>query len=384
MRALFAAAKKKAPCIVFIDEIDAIGGNRKHWDNNTRKTLNQLLTEMDGFESSEGVIVVAATNLAETLDPALKRPGRFDRQVAVPLPDIKGRSEILAHYLQDKPIDPSVDRELLAKQSQGFSGADISNLINEAALLCAKEDKDVITPRMLDYAFDKIKMGVERKSARRTEEGQKRTAYHEAGHAVVAIRTKGASPVHKATIVPRGHALGMVTQVGRDDEFSISRIQMLARIRVCMGGTVAEQLTFGSDNVSSGATDDLRQATEMARYMVVNCGMNEVIGPQYISEEGSKLMSEELRQKVDGEVSKMLLEAKEEVKKLLTDREAELEAVARALMEKETLTGAEIEELLGISPPAPDDSGGSEARKESKDAEGGVVEVQPLLQEEGR
>lgn len=233
---------------------------------------------------------------------------------------------------------------------------------------------------MLDYAFDKIKMGVERKSARRTEEGQKRTAYHEAGHAIVAIRTKGASPVHKATIVPRGHALGMVTQIGRDDEFSISRLQMLARIRVCMGGTVAEELTFGLDNVSSGATDDLRQATEMARYMVVNCGMNDVIGPQYISEESSKLMSEEMRQKVDSEVSKMLLEAKEDVRRLLTDRATELEAVARALMDKETLTGEEIETLLGIRPPE-EPSGGPGTRREKQD-EDVMIEVQPVLQEE--
>ncbi|GAX77639.1 hypothetical protein CEUSTIGMA_g5082.t1 [Chlamydomonas eustigma] len=353
MRALFQAAKKKAPCIVFIDEIDAIGGNRKHWENNTRKTLNQLLVEMDGFESNDGVIVVAATNLAETLDPALKRPGRFDRQVAVPLPDIKGRADILEYYLLDKPVSSDVDAELLARQTQGFSGADISNLINEAALLAAKEDKDSISPAMLDYAFDKIRMGVERKSVRRTLEGLKRTAFHESGHAIVAVHTVGASPIHKATIVPRGHALGMVTQVGRDDEFSINRQQMLARLRVCMGGTVAEELVFGQDQVSSGATDDLRQATEMARYMVTQCGFNGVVGPLYVSDD--KYLSEDMRRQIDVEVRQLLVEAREDVKTLLTERMKELHSLATALIDRETLTKVEIEAVLRgetlIAPP---------------------------------
>ncbi|KIY93083.1 cell division protease FtsH [Monoraphidium neglectum] len=212
MRALFAAAKKKAPCIVFIDEIDAIGGNRKHWENHTRKTLNQLLVEMDGFEANEGVIVMAATNLPETLDPALKRPGRFDRQVAVPLPDVKGRSEILQYYMKDKPFASDVDPDLLARQTSGFSGADLSNLVNEAALLAAQRDATAISAPMIDYAYDKILMGVERKTAVRSQEALRRTAYHESGHALVALLTPGASPIHKATIVPRGHALGMVTQ----------------------------------------------------------------------------------------------------------------------------------------------------------------------------
>eukprot|EP00775_Hariotina_reticulata_P001558 gene1558-1898_t len=311
MRALFAAAKKKAPCIVFIDEIDAIGGNRKHWENHTRKTLNQLLVEMDGFEANEGVIVMAATNLPETLDPALKRPGRFDRQVAVPLPDVKGRAEILEYYLKDKPVAPGLDQGLLARQTSGFSGADLSNLVNEAALLAAKRGADQITADMIDYSYDKV-----------------------------ALAVPGASPVHKATIVPRGHALGMVTQVGREDEFSINRQQMLARILVSMGGTVAEELVFGRDQVSSGATDDLRQATNMARHMIMQCGLNDDVGPLYIEDE--KHLSEQLKQQVDSEVRGLLKEARTQVKALLSEKLDQLHAVAAALLDHETLTATQI------------------------------------------
>lgn len=344
MRALFQAAKKKAPCIVFIDEIDAIGGNRKQWDNHGKKTLNQLLVEMDGFEANEGVIVMAATNLAESLDPALKRPGRFDRQVAVPLPDLRGREELFDYYLSDKPVAPDVDKDLLARQTQGFSGADISNVVNEAALTAAKEGLDNISAPLLDFAFDKIRMGVERKSVKRTEEGRKRTAYHESGHALVALSVPGASPIHKATIVPRGHALGMVTQVGREDEFSINAQQMAARILVCMGGQVAEELIFGKEQVTSGATDDLRQATELARHMVTQCGMNESVGPMYVADE--KLLSEGFRQQIDGEVRRMLVEAREKVKTLLQDRIEDLHRLSEALLDRETLTLSEIQSIL--------------------------------------
>ncbi|KAF6252523.1 hypothetical protein COO60DRAFT_1471478 [Scenedesmus sp. NREL 46B-D3] len=338
MRALFAAAKKKAPCIVFIDEIDAIGGNRKHWENHTRKTLNQLLVEMDGFEANEGVIVMAATNLPETLDPALKRPGRFDRQVAVPLPDVKGRAEILEYYLSDKPVAAGLDQTLLARQTSGFSGADISNLVNEAALLAAKRGADAITADM-------------RKSAVRSQESLRRTAYHESGHALVALAVPGASPVHKATIVPRGHALGMVTQVGREDEFSINRQQMLARILVSMGGTVAEELVFGRDQVSSGATDDLRQATNMARHMVMQCGLNDELGPLYIEDE--KLLSESMKQQVDTEVRGLLINARSQVKALLTEQLEQLHSVAAALLDHETLSAGQIKSVLAGEKLAP-------------------------------
>ncbi|KAI8474800.1 MAG: peptidase family M41-domain-containing protein [Monoraphidium minutum] len=360
MRALFAAAKKKAPCIVFIDEIDAIGGNRKHWENHTRKTLNQLLVEMDGFESNEGVIVMAATNLPETLDPALKRPGRFDRQVAVPLPDVRGRAEILRYYMQGKPFTPDVDADLLARQTSGFSGADLSNLINEAALLAAQRDAAAVTPAMIDYAYDKILMGVERKTAVRSQDALRRTAYHESGHALVALNTPGASSIHKATIVPRGHALGMVTQVGREDEFSINRQQMMARILVCMGGQVAEEIVFGKDQVSSGATDDLRQATEWARHMVAECGMSDAVGPMYIKEAsgpqgGGGNLSEATKQAADREVRAMLVEAREKVVRLLTEKLPDLHLLSRALLEHETLTSADIKKVLSgeaLGPPA--------------------------------
>ncbi|GLI67631.1 hypothetical protein VaNZ11_011879 [Volvox africanus] len=373
MRALFAAAKKRSPCIVFIDEIDAIGGNRKAWENHTRKTLNQLLVEMDGFESTDGIIVMAATNLPESLDPALKRPGRFDRQVAVPLPDIKGRRDILEYYLSDKPLGPDVDRELLARQTQGFSGADLSNLINEGAILAAKEGSEAITQRMFDWAYDKILMGVERKSVKRTLEARRRTAFHEAGHALVALLTPGASPIHKATIVPRGHALGMVMQVGREDEFSINRQQMLARIRVCMGGTVAEELVFGSDQVSSGATDDLRQATSMARHMVTECGMSTAIGPVYVAandeRHGGTRISEATRQRVDAEVAAMLGDAKEAVRALLADRMQDLTALAEALLDRETLTRDEINTLLQQRDQQTPPSGGGGAGRRDHDGD---------------
>ena len=221
VRALFNAAKKSAPCIIFIDEIDAIGGSRKNWESQTRKTLNQLLVEMDGFEVNEGVIVMAATNLPETLDAALTRAGRFDRHIHVPLPDVRGRREILEYYLKNKPMSSDVDVDKLAHQTRTFSGAELYNLVNEAALNAAKGEEAVITSELLDHARDKIIMGAERKSLVRTEENLKRTAYHESGHAVVALNTPGASPLHKATIVARGNALGMVSQTPDKDEYAV-------------------------------------------------------------------------------------------------------------------------------------------------------------------
>eukprot|EP00878_Enallax_costatus_P001632 GHUV01001784.1.p1 GENE.GHUV01001784.1~~GHUV01001784.1.p1 ORF type:complete len:896 (+),score=273.74 GHUV01001784.1:260-2947(+) len=381
MRALFAAAKKKAPCIVFIDEIDAIGGNRKHWENHTRKTLNQLLVEMDGFEANEGVMVMAATNLPETLDPALKRPGRFDRQVAVPLPDVKGRAELLQYYMEGKPVSSEVDAKLLARQTSGFSGADISNLVNEAALLAAKRGADIITADMVDYAYDKVLMGVERKSAVRSPESLRRTAYHESGHALVALAVPGASPVHKATIVPRGHALGMVTQVGREDEFSINRQQMLARILVSMGGTVAEELVFGRDQVSSGATDDLRQANNMARHMITQCGLNDELGPMYVEDE--KLVSEALKQQIDSEVRGLLVNARNQVKALLTDKLDQLHTLAGALLDYETLTKDQIKAVLAGEKLAPALLDVSKSSKQHKPAEEGTeVAAAPALDDQ--
>jgi len=370
VRSLFAAAKKKAPCIVFIDEIDAVGGSRKQWESTTRKTLNQMLVEMDGFESNEGIIVMAATNLPETLDPALTRPGRFDRHVAVPMPDVSGRLAILQHYMKDKPMSPEVETEKIARNTPGFSGAQLFNLINEAALIAAKGNKDSITPSMLDEARDKILMGVARTSLVQTEEARKLTAYHEGGHALVAMQTKGANPIHKATIVPRGHALGMVSQLPDKDEFSITREQMLASIDVAMGGKVAEELIFGVDKVTSGATSDLRQATRMARHMVADCGMSDEIGPMHVEAllgNGRGGSGSELWGRVDSEVQRVLREAYDRVKTLLTTNQEQLHKLAAALLEHETLTAKDIEEVLDGTFPAKASPGGGGAPTDSEE-----------------
>eukprot|EP00241_Pyramimonas_parkeae_P002514 CAMPEP_0114254554 /NCGR_PEP_ID=MMETSP0058-20121206/17045_1 /TAXON_ID=36894 /ORGANISM="Pyramimonas parkeae, CCMP726" /LENGTH=514 /DNA_ID=CAMNT_0001368789 /DNA_START=26 /DNA_END=1571 /DNA_ORIENTATION=- len=347
VRSLFAAAKQKMPCIVFIDEIDAIGASRKSWESHTRKTLNQLLVEMDGFENNDGIIVLAATNLPETLDSALTRPGRFDRHIQVPNPDVKGRQQIIEHYLQDKPVDSGVDAHLLARGTPGFSGADLYNLINVAdGDPAAIEDADRISSKLLDAAKDRVMMGAERKTAVMSEENRKLTAYHEGGHAIVAINTVGAHPIHKATIMPRGNALGMVMQVPEKDETSFSRQQMLAKLDVCMGGRVAEEMIFGADHVTSGATSDLKQATNLARYMVMNCGMSDLVGPIYIeSGKGSKV-SLETERNVDMEVRRLLKEAYQRVTTLLKQKEEDLHKVATALLDHETLTAQEIADCL--------------------------------------
>jgi len=351
VRALFNAAKKSAPCIIFIDEIDAIGGSRKNWESQTRKTLNQLLVEMDGFEVNEGVIVMAATNLPETLDGALTRAGRFDRHIHVPLPDVRGRCEILEYYLRDKPISADVDIEKLAQQTRTFSGAELYNLVNEAALNAAKGEDAVITSALLDEARDKIMMGVERKSLVRTEENLKRTAYHESGHALVALNTPGASPLHKATIVARGNALGMVAQTPDRDEYAVSRQQLMARIDVCMGGKVAEELVFGADHVTTGASSDLQQATATAEHMVMHCGMSDDIGPIFFPNRSS--ISGDIQKKIDIEVTRILKEAQTRVTKLLGNKMKDLHTLAHALLERETLTSAEIDGLVGAKETTP-------------------------------
>jgi len=355
VRSLFAAAKKKAPCIVFIDEVDAVGGKRTSWEasGGSRKTLNQLLTEMDGFEENSGVVVMAATNLPETLDSALTRPGRFDRQVAVPLPDVKGREDILSLYLTGKPVSKDVSIHNIARRTPGFSGAQLFNLINEGALLAARHGMDSIDAAVLDEARDKILMGSPR-ALIQTEKERKLTAYHEGGHALVALHTPGARPIHKATIIPRGHALGMVSQLPEGDEYSVTRQQLMATIDVCMGGKAAEELIFGEDYVTSGATSDLRQATRTARHMVQDCGMSSEIGPVAIglhtSDDGRPIEGTEVRETVDREVSKLLKGAYGRVKMLLKEKKHELHKIAGALLEKETLTLAEIRELLGMEP----------------------------------
>jgi len=353
VRQLFAAAKKKTPCIVFIDEIDAVGTSRKSWESQSggRKTLNQLLTEMDGFEQNDGIIVLAATNLPESLDPALTRPGRFDKTVHVPNPDIGGRRDILKHYLDDKPVAKDVDVDALARGTSGLSGAELSNLVNIAAVRAAVTDETSITLKTLEWAKDRILMGTERKSAVMSEENRKLTAYHEAGHALVALKTKGAMPVHKATIVPRGQALGMVTQLPDKDETSISRRQLLARLDVCFGGRVAEEIIFGQDEVTTGALNDLQQATRLAHYMVSEVGMSDKVGVLNVGNlrgKESRGASTRLEESVDEEVIASLKQSHARVTKMLKQNEKDLRKLAEALLQKETLTGSEIREILGM------------------------------------
>ncbi|GAV66224.1 AAA domain-containing protein/Peptidase_M41 domain-containing protein [Cephalotus follicularis] len=342
VRSLFQAAKKKAPCIIFIDEIDAVGSTRKQWEGHTKKTLHQLLVEMDGFEQNEGIILMAATNLPDILDPALTRPGRFDRHIVVPNPDVKGRQDILDLYLQDKPLADDVDVKAIARGTPGFNGADLANLVNVAAIKAAVEGADKLNAAQLEFAKDRIIMGTERKTMFISEESKKLTAYHESGHAIVAFNTEGAHPIHKATIMPRGSALGMVTQLPSSDETSISKKQLLARLDVCMGGRVAEELIFGQDHITTGASSDLSTATELAQYMVSSCGMSDAIGPVHIKERPSS----EMQSRVDAEVVRLLREAYGRVKALLKKHEKALHALANALLEYETLTAEEIKRIL--------------------------------------
>lgn len=354
VRQLFAAAKKKTPCIVFIDEIDSIGTSRKSIENQHRKTLNQLLTEMDGFEQNDGIIVLAATNIPEALDPALTRPGRFDRMVHVPNPDIGGRREILEHYLHDKPTTQDVDIDKIARGTAGFSGAELFNLVNMAAVQAAMADANAITAADLDWARDRVLMGAERKSAVLSEENRKLTAYHEAGHALVALKSDAALPIHKATIMPRGSALGMVMQLPDKDETSVNRKQLMARLDVCMGGRLAEELIFGPDEVTTGASGDLQQATRLAFYMISDVGMNSNLGPVHLSSirgnSAGRGASGSTESAVDAEVIKLLKDSQTRVQKLLKSNLRDLHTIAKALMEHETLTGNEIRALIGMPP----------------------------------
>lgn len=340
VRELFAAAKQNAPCIIFIDEIDAIGGKRNPKDQRfLTMTLNQFLVELDGFQSSEGIIVIGATNFPESLDQALVRPGRFDRHVTVPLPDIRGRTEILTQHTKDIPLEDEIDLEIIARGTPGFSGADLANLVNMAALNAAIAGSRMVSTANLEHARDKILMGPERKSAVLSSDTKRLTAYHEGGHALCCLYTQGALPVHKATIMPRGPALGMVMQLPDRDMTSMSRKQMLAKLDVCMGGRAAEELIFGSREVTSGASSDFRQATQLAEAMVTEYGMSEKLG-RVTYEKGNA--STEVRGIIDAEVRRLLDEAYGRALKLLKEREGELHRLASALLEHETLTGDEM------------------------------------------
>ncbi len=361
VRDMFADAKKSAPCIVFIDEIDAVGRHRGaglgNGNDEREQTLNQLLVEMDGFEANEGIIIIAATNRPDVLDPALLRPGRFDRQVTVPLPDIEGRAKILEVHMKKVPLAPDVDPRVLARGTPGFSGADLANIVNEAALLAARLGKRLVAMAQFEASKDKVMMGSEWKSLVMTDDEKKMTAYHEAGHALVALKEPASDPIHKATIIPRGRALGMVVRLPERDSYSYHRDKMYANLSIAMGGRVAEELVFGYDKVSSGASGDIQQATKLARSMVTQWGMSDKLGPlQYEEQQGETFlgysqtqrhnMSNETAMAIDGEIRRLVDDAHSRATQLLTDHRDQLTAVAEALLEYETLTGDEIKGLL--------------------------------------
>jgi cell division protease FtsH len=359
VRDLFEQGKKHAPCIIFIDEIDAVGrlrGAGLGGGNDEREqTLNQLLVEMDGFETTEGVILVAATNRPDVLDPALLRPGRFDRQVMVNLPDLRGRSEILKVHTKKVPVAISVELDKVARGTPGFSGADLENLVNEAALWAARQNKKQVETVDFEMAKDKILMGAERKSMMLTDEEKKVTAYHEAGHALMARLLPGTDPVHKVTIIPRGRALGVTIQLPTEDRHSYSREYLSNRLAVLMGGRVAEELVF--EHVTTGAGNDLERATDLARKMVCEWGMSEKLGPLTFGQQGSPVflgrdvsarreVSDQMAQEIDLEIKRFVTENYERTKHVLTEQMASLRALAEALFEKEVLDALDIEQIL--------------------------------------
>ncbi|MEM9122130.1 MAG: ATP-dependent zinc metalloprotease FtsH [Pseudomonadota bacterium] len=366
VRDMFEQAKKNAPCIIFIDEIDAVGRHRGAGlgggNDEREQTLNQLLVEMDGFEANDGVILIAATNRPDVLDPALLRPGRFDRQVVVPNPDIIGREKILRVHIRKVPIAPDVDARVLARGTPGFSGADLANLVNEAALLAARRGKRLVTMSEFEDAKDKVLMGAERRSMVMSEEQKELTAYHEGGHAIVALNVPGTDPVHKATIIPRGRALGMVMQLPEGDQLSMNRQQMTSRLAILMGGRIAEELIFGEEKVTSGAASDIEQVTKLARAMVTRWGMSDELGPLAYGDNQQEVflghavtqtqnMSEETAQKIDSEIKRLVDTGYNTARRILTEQIDDLHTLAKGLLEYETLSGEEIVNLLkGIEP----------------------------------
>ena len=361
VRDMFAQAKKNSPCLLFIDEIDAVGRHRGAGlgggNDEREQTLNQLLVEMDGFDENENVILIAATNRPDVLDPALLRPGRFDRQVVVPNPDVKGREEILKVHVRKVPLAKDVNLAVVARGTPGFSGADLANLVNEAALLAARRNKRKVTSKDFDDAKDKVLMGNERKSMAMDEQEKKLTAYHEAGHAICSLNVEETDPIHKATIVPRGRALGMVQQLPEKDQYSYSRAKMLSRLIICMGGRAAEELKFGRDKVTSGASSDIAAATKLARSMVTEWGMSDLLGPVLYAENSeevflgksvtqNKNMSEETARVVDAEIKRLVCEAHEGAVNILKEKKEDWERLSEALIEYETLTGEEIRQVI--------------------------------------
>ena len=369
VRDMFEQAKKNAPCIIFIDEIDAVGRHRGAGlgggNDEREQTLNQLLVEMDGFEANEGIILIAATNRPDVLDPALLRPGRFDREVVVPNPDINGRERILGVHAKKVPLAPNVDLRVLARGTPGFSGADLMNLVNEAALLAARRNKRLVTMAEFEDAKDKVMMGAERKNSAMTQQEKELTAYHEAGHAILALNVPSADPVHKATIIPRGRALGMVMQLPEGDRYSMSYKWMVSRLAIMMGGRAAEELKFGKENITSGASSDIEQATKLARAMVTQWGFSDKLGQVAYGENQqevflghsvaqSKNVSEATAQTIDAEVRDLIDEAYHSAINILKKKKKDWEALSQGLLEYETLSGEEITDLLSGKPPRRD------------------------------
>src|SRR3954454_3731001 len=366
VRDMFEQAKKNAPCIIFIDEIDAVGRHRGAGlgggNDEREQTLNQLLVEMDGFEANEGIILIAATNRPDVLDPALLRPGRFDRQVVVPNPDINGRERILRVHMKNVPLAADVDTKVIARGTPGFSGADLANLVNEAALMAARKNRRMVTMRDFEEAKDKVMMGAERRSMVMTDEEKRLTAYHEGGHAIVAINVKATDPVHKATIIPRGRALGMVMQLPEGDRYSVNYEQMTSRLAIMMGGRVAEELIFGKDKITSGASNDIQAATGLARNMVTRWGYSDKLGLVSYGDNQEEVflghsvsrtqnVSEETAKLIDAEVKRLTQGAYVEAKRILTEKLDDLHTVAKALIEYETLSGDEIiNAIKGVAP----------------------------------
>jgi len=366
VRDMFEQAKKNAPCIIFIDEIDAVGRHRGAGlgggNDEREQTLNQLLVEMDGFEPNEGIILIAATNRPDVLDPALLRPGRFDRQVVVPNPDVVGREKILKVHMKKVPLSPDVEPRTLARGTPGFSGADLANLVNEAALMAARRGKRLVTMSEFEDAKDKVMMGAERRSMVMSDEEKRLTAYHEGGHALVAMNLPASDAIHKATIIPRGRALGMVMRLPERDQLSVTREKLKADLAVAMGGRIAEEVIFGHEKVTSGASSDISMATKMAKAMVTRWGMSDKLGPLAYHENEEEVflghsvsrqqnMSEETQRAIDGEVRRIVEEGYETAKQIITDHLDELHTIAKGLLEYETLSGGEIKGLLRGEPP---------------------------------
>jgi cell division protease FtsH len=371
VRDMFEQAKKNSPCIIFIDEIDAVGRHRGAGlgggNDEREQTLNQLLVEMDGFDPSEAIIVIASTNRPDVLDPALLRPGRFDRQVVVPNPDVGGRERILRVHMKNVPLAADVDVKTIARGTPGFSGADLANLVNEAALMAARKNRRMVLQRDFEDAKDKVMMGAERKSMAMTEEEKRLTAYHEGGHALLALSVPATDPVHKATIIPRGRALGMVVQLPERDQLSMSYEQMTSRLVVLMGGRMAEEIIFGKEKITSGASSDIDQATRLARAMVTKWGFSDKLGVVSYGENQDEVflghsvsrtqsVSEKTANLIDEEVKKLVQTAFDQARRILTTKLDDLHTLARALLEYETLSGDEIIAVLKGVAPNRDDS----------------------------